>query len=161
MRTALVLLSALALAAAPAPVSAQMASRSEVISSVTIEPDAHGQFHIDAYVVGMDGETRKLRFLVDTGAAAVTIRESDLTDFAYLQEPEPGAGVVFADGRTAGSSSAFVYGIAIGPIELRAQRINVVRRLKENLLGMSSLRHLNVRIQNGRLTFVQKTAPAS
>src|SRR5688500_14618034 len=102
VRTALALLSALALAAAPAPVPAQVASRSEVISPVTVEPDAQGQFRLDAYVVGMDGETRKLRFLVDTGAAAVTIRESDLRDFAYLQEPEPGSGVVYADGRTAG-----------------------------------------------------------
>jgi clan AA aspartic protease (TIGR02281 family) len=138
-----------------------MASRSEIISTVTVEPDAQGQFRIDAIVIGLDGELRKLRFLVDTGAAAVTIRESDLRGFAYLQEPTPGAGVVFADGRTAGSSSALIYGLAIGPIELRGQRVNVVQRLKENLLGMSSLRHLNMRVQNGRLTFMQRISPAS
>jgi clan AA aspartic protease (TIGR02281 family) len=138
-----------------------MNSRTEVISTVTLEPDEQGQFHVDAYIVGTDGETRKLRFLVDTGAAGVLIRESDLRGFAYLSEPTPDRGVVYADGRTAGTSSAFIYGLQIGPIELRGQRINVVQRLKQNLLGMSSLRHMNMRMQNGRLTFVQKTSPAS
>lgn len=163
MRAVLLLLSVLILlVAATRPTPSQtMTSRTELIRTVTIEPDARGHYYIDALVRGIDGERRNLRFLVDTGATSVSIRESDLAGFAFLDVPTPGPGVIIADGSIVSSSSAYVSALSIGPIQLSAQRVNVMRSLGENLLGMSALKHLNMRMQNGRLTFMQRISPAT
>lgn len=164
MRTALILFSTLLLMAAGTQAQAQMSARTELVRIVTVEPDASGHHVLTAILAGMDGEMRKLKFLVDTGATKTSIRESDLRAFAYLAKPKPSGGYVsLADGRIMRSSAAIIESMYIGPIRLRLQRVDVMpdESLQENLLGMSALKYLNMRMQDGRLTFVQKTAPAS
>jgi clan AA aspartic protease (TIGR02281 family) len=141
-----------------------MRTRTELVKIVTVDPDARGHHYLTVILQGMDGEQRKIRFLVDTGATKTAIRESDLRGFAFIQKPKPSEGyVVLADGRIEKASAAIVLYMYIGPIRLGLQRINVMpdKSLDENLLGMSALKYLNMRMHDGRLTFVQRISPAS
>ena len=140
-------------------VAMAVASRSEprqqVSSSsrtVRLEGDGHGQFRVDARVDG-----RNIPFLVDTGAFAVAIRESDAARLGIFPRASE------YTGRTQTANGVGKY----APVRLNRVEVNGITvrdvdaavltddALKTNLLGMSFLSRVKFSHDRGRLVLEQ------
>lgn len=96
---------------------------------------------------------RDIRFIVDTGATLVALRESDAADLGYRpSDDEYRVGIQTANGQ--GRAAVVELGsVEVGDVIVRDVRAFVLRddALATNLLGMSFLSRVRWRQQDGEL----------
>jgi aspartyl protease family protein len=120
--------------------------------TVRLENDGHGQFRVEARVDG-----RNIAFLVDTGAFAVAMRESDAARLGIF----PRASEYTGRSQTANGVGKYapvrlnrieVNGITVRDVEAAVMTDDA---LKTNLLGMSFLSRIKFSHERGRLVLEQ------
>ena len=146
---------AMAMAAAPRNVAPPQPQQQQVSTSsrtVRLENDGHGQFRVDARVDG-----RNIAFLVDTGAFAVALRESDAAKLGIF----PRASEYTGRSQTANGVGKYapvrlnrveVNGITVRDVEAAVMTDDA---LKTNLLGMTFLSRIKFSHDRGRLVLEQ------
>jgi aspartyl protease family protein len=146
---------AVAMAAVPrveAPRRQQERQVSTSSRTVRLENDGHGQFRVDARVDG-----RNIAFLVDTGAFAVAMRETDAARLGIF----PRASEYTGRSQTANGVGKYapvrlnrveVNGITVYDVEAAVMTDDA---LKTNLLGMSFLSRIKFSHDRGRLVLEQ------
>lgn len=136
-----------ALRARPEPVSSSSGYR-----SMTIERGADGHFQVDAVVEG-----RRMDFLIDTGATAITLRESDAARLGihpsqrdYTLRFQTANGVVRA-------APVELNRVEVGSLTVHNVRAIVLpdESLGQNLLGMTFLSRVRWEHREGRLVLEQ------
>jgi aspartyl protease family protein len=120
--------------------------------TVRLEGDRHGHFRVDARVDG-----RNIDFLVDTGASAVVIRETDAARLGIF----PRASEYTGRSQTANGVAKFaptrlnrveVDGITVRDVDAA---VMADESLKTNLLGMTFLSRVKFSHDHGRLVLEQ------
>jgi aspartyl protease family protein len=120
--------------------------------SVTLFSDRTGHYATEAMV-----GAQRVSFLVDTGATAVTLRESDAARLGiFPREADYKIKVSTANG-TVTAARAWLSRIDIGDITVHDIDAIVMpdRALGTNLLGMSFLSRVQLQQQNGKLVIEQ------
>ena len=120
--------------------------------TVRLEGDASGHFRVDARVDG-----RNIDFLVDTGASAVVIRESDAARLGIFPRPSEYVGRTQTANGVAKYAPVRLNRIEINGITVRDVDAAVMGddALKTNLLGMTFLRQVKFSQDRGRLVLEQ------
>jgi aspartyl protease family protein len=120
--------------------------------TVQLEGDARGHFRVDARVDG-----RSIDFLVDTGASAVVIRESDAARLGIFPRPSEYIGRTQTANGVAKYAPVRLNRIEINGITVRDVDAAVMDddALKTNLLGMTFLRQVKFSQAHGRLVLEQ------
>jgi aspartyl protease family protein len=120
--------------------------------SMTIQSGANGQFSVQATVEG-----RRMEFLIDTGAAAIALRESEAARLGihparrdYVIRASTANGVVLA-------APVELERVEVGALTVRNVRAIVLpdEALGQNLLGMTFLSRVRFEHHNGRLVLEQ------
>jgi aspartyl protease family protein len=119
---------------------------------VQLEGDARGHFRVDARVDG-----RSIDFLVDTGASAVVIRESDAARLGIFPRPSEYIGRTQTANGVAKYAPVRLNRVEINSITVRDVDAAVMAddALKTNLLGMTFLSRLKFSHDHGRLVLEQ------
>jgi aspartyl protease family protein len=120
--------------------------------TVRLEGDARGHFRVDARVDG-----RSIDFLVDTGASAVVIRESDAARLGIFPRPSEYTGRTQTANGVAKYAPTRLNRIEINGITVRDVDAAVMAddALKTNLLGMTFLSRVKFSHDHGRLVLEQ------
>jgi aspartyl protease family protein len=141
-----------AVAAASPPRDAAPAQVSIGGRTVRLEGDRHGQFRVDARVDG-----RNIDFLVDTGAFAVAIRESDAARLGIFPRASEYTGRSQTANGIAKYARARLNRVEVNGIIVRDVDAAVMadESLKTNLLGMTFLSRVKFSHDRGRLVLEQ------
>jgi aspartyl protease family protein len=120
--------------------------------SMTIQRSDNGHFRVEGAIDG-----RRMEFVVDTGASAITLRESDAGRVGiHPAQREYTANISTANGIVRGAPVE-LNRVEVGPLTVR----NVVglvlpdEALAHNLLGMTFLSRVRWEHRNGRLVLEQ------
>jgi aspartyl protease family protein len=119
---------------------------------VSVPRGQNGHFTVDGLVDG-----RRISFLVDTGAFAVTLRESDAARFGiHPARRDYTARVTTANGVTS-AAPIELNRVEVGDILVRNVRALVLpdESLGQNLLGMTFLSQIHWQYQSGKLVMEQ------
>jgi aspartyl protease family protein len=141
---------AIAMASSPRDASPKQVSTGG--RSVRLESDAHGHFRVDARVDG-----RSVDFLVDTGASAVVIRESDAARLGIFPRPSEYIGRTQTANGVAKYAPARLNRVEVNGITVHDVDAAVMAddALKTNLLGMTFLSRVKFSHDHGRLVLEQ------
>jgi len=106
---------------------------------------------------------RRGRFLVDTGATLVALSRSFAGELGLQVDAFPETDVVVADGRQVKAKQVLLKSVRVGRTTIENVRAVVmpgeVQEDVDGLLGMSFLRHFNVRLGNGGRLNLDRFAP--
>lgn len=131
----------------------QVVTLGSSMRSVTLRSDSHGQFRVGARV-----DTLRMDFIVDTGASAIALRESDAAKLGiHPSERDYTVKTQTANGVGRGAPVQLNL-IEIENITVRDVTAIVVpdEALKENLLGMTFLSRVRWMHDRGRLVLEQQ-----
>lgn len=120
--------------------------------TVKLEGDRQGHFRVDARVDG-----RNIEFMVDTGASAVVIRESDAARLGIFPRPSEYTGQTQTANGVARYAPRRLNRVDINGITVRDVDAAVMAdaALKTNLLGMTFLSRVKFSHDRGRLVLEQ------
>lgn len=109
-------------------------------SSVEVEPDAMGHFHVEGEVDG-----RRLSFIIDTGASVIALTANDAEWLGIHPTPSDYTVVLSTANGTVRAAPARLGMVEVGNLVVRDVRAVVLPdgALSENLLGMSFLSQLH------------------
>jgi aspartyl protease family protein len=142
-------------AAVAAASSSRDASQTQVSTggrTVKLESDRQGHFRVDARVDG-----RNIDFLVDTGASAVVIRESDAARLGIFPRASEYTGRTQTANGVARYAPTRLNRVEVNGITVRDVDAAVMadESLKTNLLGMTFLSRVKFSHDRGRLVLEQ------
>lgn len=142
----------IAIAPQPANVTALVSAAPATPHSVTLRSTPSGHYETEAEVDG-----RRLQFLVDTGASAVTLRESDADRLGLHPNASDYKVAVTTANGTARAAHYRVNRIDVGDIVVHDVEVIVMpdSALSVNLLGMTFLGRISLQQQYGKLILEQ------
>ena len=118
---------------------------------VAVQADRDGHFYVDAEI-----NFRRVRFMVDTGATVVALRESDAAEAGIRMRPADFLHPVQTANGTTNAAAAMLDSVAVADIEVRGVRALVLPddQLSVSLLGGSFLNGLErFEVTDGTLIF--------
>jgi aspartyl protease family protein len=136
----------------PGDQSAMATASSTRDASPRLEGDRHGHFRVDARVDG-----RTIDFLVDTGASAVVIRETDAARLGIFPRASEYTGRSQTANGVAKYAPTRLNRVEVNGITVRDVDAAVMadESLKTNLLGMTFLSRVKFSHDHGRLVLEQ------
>ena len=123
-------------------------------TTLTLDPDAYGQFHAE-----MEVEGRRVPALVDTGASLVALSDSSAATLGFYPAPADFTLTLSTANGTTRAAPVVIRELRLGPLVGRNVSAVVMQHgalTTSALLGMSFLKGLSgVSIREGRLVLVQ------